>query len=269
MGFGLSWASCCGGRPRRRRRRRRPSASCFGRTGARARALLRPSSTPVRHADGRRVSVVSLRVGVLRQVVPDSLEFYFDLVAREYRVRRGTPRATRSFRPRFAAASAGSTGSSSGPPFTLPGLRRGADAKSSPATNSRSSRSNVRGRGMHRTQREGARGRPRRERDDRAGEPRPTSIAHGVTVVNLMSAPGAGKTSLLEARPRVVSTASASACSKATCRPRSTPTGSRSLPHPGDPDQHRPGFGGECHLDANMVRSALAVARRSTSSTSS
>jgi hydrogenase nickel incorporation protein HypA/HybF len=38
--------------------------------------------TAVKHADGRRVSLVSLRVGRLRQVVPDTLEFYFGLVAR-------------------------------------------------------------------------------------------------------------------------------------------------------------------------------------------
>ena len=48
---------------------------------------------------------------------------------------------------------------------------------------------------------------------------------HDVTVLNLMSAPGAGKTSLLErrARPRRW-TASASACSRATCRAPTTPT---------------------------------------------
>ena len=39
-------------------------------------------NTVVKHADGRRVTVVSLRVGHLRQVVPDSLEFYFEFVAR-------------------------------------------------------------------------------------------------------------------------------------------------------------------------------------------
>ena len=39
-------------------------------------------NTVVKHAGGRRVSVVSLRVGYLRQVVPDSLEFYFEFVAR-------------------------------------------------------------------------------------------------------------------------------------------------------------------------------------------
>jgi hydrogenase nickel incorporation protein HypA/HybF len=40
-------------------------------------------NTVVKHAAGRRVSLVSLRVGQLRQVVPDTLEFYFGFVARE------------------------------------------------------------------------------------------------------------------------------------------------------------------------------------------
>jgi hydrogenase nickel incorporation protein HypA/HybF len=40
-------------------------------------------NTVVKHAAGRRVTVVSLRVGQLRQVVPDSLEFYFGFVARD------------------------------------------------------------------------------------------------------------------------------------------------------------------------------------------
>ena len=39
-------------------------------------------NTAVKHADGRKVSLVSLRVGRLRQVVPDTLEFYFEFVAR-------------------------------------------------------------------------------------------------------------------------------------------------------------------------------------------
>ena len=38
-------------------------------------------NTVVKHAAGRPVSVVSLRVGQLRQVVPDTLEFYFAFVA--------------------------------------------------------------------------------------------------------------------------------------------------------------------------------------------
>src|ERR1035437_11114740 len=40
-------------------------------------------NTAVRHAVERPVSVVSLRVGRLRQVVPDSLRFYFEIVARD------------------------------------------------------------------------------------------------------------------------------------------------------------------------------------------
>ena len=39
--------------------------------------------TVLRHADDRRVLVVTLRVGQLRQVIPDSLAFYFDVVARD------------------------------------------------------------------------------------------------------------------------------------------------------------------------------------------
>ena len=40
-------------------------------------------ATAAKHADGRRVSVVTLRVGRLRQVVPETLEFYFEFVARD------------------------------------------------------------------------------------------------------------------------------------------------------------------------------------------
>ncbi|GAC1441593.1 MAG: hydrogenase maturation nickel metallochaperone HypA [Solirubrobacteraceae bacterium] len=39
-------------------------------------------ATAVKHAAGRRVGVVTVRVGRLRQVVPDTLEFYFEFVAR-------------------------------------------------------------------------------------------------------------------------------------------------------------------------------------------
>jgi len=39
-------------------------------------------NTVAKHAEGRRVTVVELRVGTLRQVIPDTLEFYFEFVAR-------------------------------------------------------------------------------------------------------------------------------------------------------------------------------------------
>jgi len=38
--------------------------------------------TVLRHAEGRRVSTVRMRVGTMRQVVPESLDFYFGVVAR-------------------------------------------------------------------------------------------------------------------------------------------------------------------------------------------
>jgi hydrogenase nickel incorporation protein HypA/HybF len=38
--------------------------------------------TVERHAAGRRVTVVSMCIGTLRQVVPDSLAFYFEIVSR-------------------------------------------------------------------------------------------------------------------------------------------------------------------------------------------
>ena len=38
-------------------------------------------NTVVKHADGRRVTVVELRVGKLRQVVPDTLAFCWTLVS--------------------------------------------------------------------------------------------------------------------------------------------------------------------------------------------
>ena len=39
--------------------------------------------TVLRHADHRRVLVVTLKVGRMRQVIPDSLAFYWDVVTRE------------------------------------------------------------------------------------------------------------------------------------------------------------------------------------------
>jgi hydrogenase nickel incorporation protein HypA/HybF len=39
-------------------------------------------NTVEKHAAGRPVSVVSLRIGALRQVVPDTLDFYFEFVSK-------------------------------------------------------------------------------------------------------------------------------------------------------------------------------------------
>jgi hydrogenase nickel incorporation protein HypA/HybF len=40
-------------------------------------------NTALRHADDEPVALVSMRVGTLRQVVPDSLRFYWEIVARD------------------------------------------------------------------------------------------------------------------------------------------------------------------------------------------
>jgi hydrogenase nickel incorporation protein HypA/HybF len=40
-------------------------------------------NTALKHAEDRRVSVVSVRVGAMRQVVPGSLRFYWEIVARD------------------------------------------------------------------------------------------------------------------------------------------------------------------------------------------
>src|SRR3954447_6158949 len=39
-------------------------------------------NTVEKHADGRPVSVVNMQVGALRQVVPDTLDFYFGFVSK-------------------------------------------------------------------------------------------------------------------------------------------------------------------------------------------
>ncbi len=79
----------------------------------------------------------------------------------------------------------------------------------------------------------------------------------GVTVVNLMSAPGSGKTSLLE---RVLGDVGDLRVGVLEGDVQGTLDADR-LAHlhiPVAQLQTDQGFGGECHLDANMVRSALS-----------
>jgi hydrogenase nickel incorporation protein HypB len=79
---------------------------------------------------------------------------------------------------------------------------------------------------------------------------------HGVTVVNLMSAPGAGKTTLLE---RVLGSLDGVRAGVLEGDVQGSYDADRlaSLHVPVTQLNTDPGFGGECHLDANMVRSAL------------
>jgi hydrogenase nickel incorporation protein HypB len=77
----------------------------------------------------------------------------------------------------------------------------------------------------------------------------------GVTVVNLMSAPGAGKTTLLE---RVLHDLSVRAgVLEGDVQGSYDADRLASLHVPVTQLNTGNGFGGECHLDANMVRSAL------------
>jgi hydrogenase nickel incorporation protein HypB len=78
---------------------------------------------------------------------------------------------------------------------------------------------------------------------------------HDITVVNLMSAPGAGKTTLLE---RVLHDLPIRAgVLEGDVQGSYDADRLASLHVPVTQLNTDPGFGGECHLDANMVRSAL------------
>src|SRR5690242_5461246 len=78
----------------------------------------------------------------------------------------------------------------------------------------------------------------------------------GVSVVNLMSAPGAGKTSLLEAALRDLDGVRAGVL-EGDVQGSLDADRVASLHVPVVQLNTGNGFGGECHLDANMVRSAL------------
>jgi hydrogenase nickel incorporation protein HypB len=77
---------------------------------------------------------------------------------------------------------------------------------------------------------------------------------HGVRVVNLMSAPGAGKTTLLE---RILPGIDRVAVLEGDVQGSYDADRLSVLHVPVTQLNTDPGFGGECHLDANMVRSAL------------
>ncbi len=78
----------------------------------------------------------------------------------------------------------------------------------------------------------------------------------GVTVVNLMSSPGAGKTTLLERCLKGLGGVRAGVL-EGDVRGSLDADRIASLHVPVAQIETEAGFGGECHLDANMVRSAL------------
>jgi hydrogenase nickel incorporation protein HypB len=80
----------------------------------------------------------------------------------------------------------------------------------------------------------------------------------GVRVVNFMSAPGAGKTSLLESALRELRDIRIGVL-EGDVQGNLDADRLASLHVPVAQINTDPGFGGECHLDANMVRSALPM----------
>jgi hydrogenase nickel incorporation protein HypB len=82
--------------------------------------------------------------------------------------------------------------------------------------------------------------------------------AAGVTVVNLMSSPGAGKTTLLERAVRGLGGIRVGVLEGDVCGSLDADR-LAALHVPVAQINTDPGFGGECHLDANMVRSAIPL----------
>src|SRR4051812_32809670 len=82
---------------------------------------------------------------------------------------------------------------------------------------------------------------------------------HGVTVVNVMSAPGAGKTSLLERVLAAGLDGVRIGVLEGDVQGSLDADRLASLHVPVTQLETGNGFGGECHLDANMVRSALGA----------
>ncbi len=80
---------------------------------------------------------------------------------------------------------------------------------------------------------------------------------HGVTVLNLMSAPGAGKTTLLERLLAEPLDGVRAGVLEGDVQGSYDSDRLAGLHIPVTQLNTDPGFGGECHLDANMVRSAL------------
>ncbi len=80
---------------------------------------------------------------------------------------------------------------------------------------------------------------------------------HGVTVINLMSAPGAGKTTLLERALSNPLDGQRVGVLEGDVQGSYDADRLATLHVPVTQINTDPGFGGECHLDANMVRSAL------------
>ncbi len=210
-------------------------------------------ATAQKHADGSVVSVVTVRAGRLRQVVPESLEFYWDLVTRGT-VCDGAWLELEVVPAVLACASCAHEWALEAPLFRCPAC--GGTDVTVVRGNELEVESIEKGGSMHRTRvkvledvldANSTIAAANRADFDRAG----------VTVINIMSAPGAGKTSLLERVLRMLDGVRVGVLEGDV---QTTLDADRlaSLHIPVTQINTDPGFGGECHLDANMVRSALS-----------
>ena len=133
--------------------------------------------TVVKHAEGRRVTSVEMRIGTLRQVVPESLEFYFGICSRDTRLRGRDAGAGDHRGARCAAAACGERMGARRARLPLPSCagyrRRGGRRHRVRGGLDRGDRgdSTTRRRRDASHQGEGRRGRARRKHDDRGGEP--------------------------------------------------------------------------------------------------
>ena len=212
-------------------------------------------ATVERHAGGRAVTSVRVRVGRLRQVVPDSLEFCFGMVARES-VCEGARLEIEVVPAVLRCAGCGHEWEIRRAAVPVPGVRgrrrRGGEG--------RGARGRVhRGRGgaaVHRTRVRVVES-ALDANDTIAMANRGDFDRAGVAVVNLMSAPGAGQDDAARARAAAPARRAGGGARGRRGRRASTPTASSRLHVPVTQLNTDQGFGGECHLDANMVRSAL------------
>jgi hydrogenase nickel insertion protein HypA len=212
--------------------------------------------TATRHAARRRVTAVHLRVGHLRQVVPASLAFSFELVS------RGTPCAGARLEQQVVPARLRCEGCGREWALETAAFRcptcgaAGATVVSGEELEVESIDRRGTGGGMHRVK--------VREVEDAldanntiARANRADFDAHGVTVVNLMSAPGGRKDDAARAaarrRPRRSASRRARGRRAGVARRRSAGEPARA----GDADQHRPRIRWRVPPRCQHVRSAL------------
>ena len=216
--------------------------------------------TVQRHAAGRKVTAVQMRIGTMRQVVPTSLEFYFEVVSRDTEV-EGARLEQEIVDAELRCGGCGHRWRPDLPYFRCSACE-GVDVEVLSGTEFEVDSIVVEepddregGGRMHRTKvrvTEDA-----LDANSTIADANRHDFDHAdVRVVNLMSAPGAGKTTLLE---RTLDRLDGIRAGVLEGDVQGSFDADRlaQLHVPVTQLNTDPGFGGECHLDANMVRSAI------------